>query len=92
MDERVTGGDPTQARFERRATFVAIMAAPVIGYGTAQAFERWAVHQPFLAGAPLIHIPLGLASLALGGWLGFRVLDLIGRRIGRLLSAARRGT
>jgi hypothetical protein len=59
------------------------MLAPVVGYGAAELYERWAVREPFLAGAPLIRIPLGLASLALGGWLGFLILDFLGRRLSR---------
>ncbi len=73
-----------EARFRRRGRFVAIMLAPVIGYGAAELYEHWAVRQAFLSVTPLVRIPLGLASLALGGWVGFRVLDLIGSRLSRL--------
>jgi hypothetical protein len=65
------------------------MLAPVIGYGTAELYERWAVREPFLAAAPLIRIPLGLVSLALGGWLGFQVLNFFGRRLSRAWARGR---
>ena len=82
--------DTALARFERRADFVACMVAPVIGYSAAQTFERWAVRNPFFAHAPLYRIPLGLANLALGGWLGFLALRFVGRGLSRWLARCRR--
>ena len=82
--------DGAEARLRRRAVFLAYFLAPVLGYEAAQLYEHWAVREPFLAGAPLIRIPLGLASLALGGWLGYLALRLAGSVIVRLWARSRR--
>jgi hypothetical protein len=79
-----------EARYRRRAIFLAYFLAPVVGYETAQLYEHWAVRNPFLSGQPLLRIPLGLASLALGGWLGYSALRLAGSAIIRIWAGSRR--
>ncbi len=78
-----------RARFERRAVFVAYMLAPLVGYGAAQFYERWSAMQPWLAGLPVLRIPLGIATLALGGWLGYLALSTAGRGLSRILARGR---
>ena len=74
-------GDSDADRLRRRAVFLAYFLAPVIGYEAAQLYEHWAVRQPMLAEWPLLRVPLGLASLALGGLLGYLALRLLGEGV-----------
>jgi hypothetical protein len=66
--------DERAERYRRIATLISFLCAPTIGYACSRAVDGWSRHQAWAEQMPWARYGLGMAALALGGFVGYIAL------------------